>query len=48
MKSDGIAETRYLAAKYCQNAENILAKFSPSEETEYLKTIIRKIVNQEK
>ena len=48
MKSDGIAETTYLAAKYCQNAENILAKFSPSEETENLKTIIRKIVNREK
>lgn len=32
LKSDGIKETRYLAHKYCQNAENILNKLKPSDE----------------
>ena len=48
MKSDGIKETRYLAAKYCENAENILAKFHSSQEIDYLKTIIRTIIFREK
>ena len=48
MKSDGIRETRFLAAKYSENAENILKKLKPCSEVEYLRAQIRKMISREK
>ncbi len=48
MKSDGIKETRFLAAKYCENAENILKKLAPSHEVDYLRHLIKTVINREK
>lgn len=48
LKSDGIKETRYLASKYCENAENILNRLQKSQEIDYLKYLIRKTINREK
>lgn len=48
LKSDGIKETRFLASKYCENAESILNKLKPTEEAEYLKYLIKSIIKREK
>lgn len=48
LKSDGIKETRYLASKYCENAENILNKLNKSSEIDYLKYLIKTVINREK
>ena len=43
IESDGIRETRFLASKYCENAENILNKLGKSQETNFLRHYIRKL-----
>ena len=48
INSDGLRETRFLANKYCQNAEFILTKFIHSKENEYIKELIRNVVNRNK
>ena len=49
LDSNGIAETRFLAAKYCENAERLLdTKLRPSHEIDYLKFIIRSVINRDK
>ncbi len=48
MKSSGIKETRYLASKYCENAEKMLNKLYSSEDVEYLKYLIKNVINREK
>ena len=48
MKSNGIKETRFLAGKYCQNANAILDKLTSSDETEYLRHLIGTVINRQK
>lgn len=48
LKSDGIKETRFLAQKYCENAESILKKLKSCGEIEYLKHIINTVITREK
>jgi decaprenyl-diphosphate synthase subunit 1 len=48
MNSDGIKETRFLASKYCENAEGILDKLVPSAEVDYLRHLIKTVINREK
>lgn len=48
LASDGLKETRYLAMRYCENAENIINKFKQTPETDYFKYLIRSVVNREK
>ena len=48
MKSNGIKETRYLASKYCENAEKLLNKLYSSEEVDYLKYLIKNVINRDK
>jgi decaprenyl-diphosphate synthase subunit 1 len=48
LNSDGIKETRYLASKYCENAENIINKFKPTPESDYLKYVLRSVISREK
>lgn len=48
LQSDGIRETRFLASKYCENAENILNKLNKSHETDFLRHFIRKLTLREK
>lgn len=48
MRSDGIRETRFLASKYCENAERLLVKLKQTPETEYFKYVIRNVISREK
>jgi decaprenyl-diphosphate synthase subunit 1 len=48
MKSSGIKETRYLASKYCENAEKLINKLYSSEEVDYLRFLIKNVINREK
>lgn len=48
VNSDGIQETRFLAESYCKKAEAILGNFKPSEENEYLKYLIKSLINRDK
>lgn len=48
MKSKGIEETRFLAAKYCQNAEKILDKLHHSNEIDHLRGIVKSVIDRKK
>ena len=48
VKSDGIKETRFLAAKYCESALAILNKLRPSREAEYVKYLVKTVISREK
>lgn len=50
LASDGIAETRFLAAKYVENAERILdAKFTrPTPERDFFKSLVRSVLTRDK
>jgi decaprenyl-diphosphate synthase subunit 1 len=48
MQSNGVQETRFLAEKYCENADKILDKLVPSGEVLYLKDIVKSICTRKK
>lgn len=48
MQSNGVQETRFLAEKYCENADKILDKLLPSGEVLYLRDVVKSVTSRKK
>lgn len=48
MQSNGVQETRFLAEKYCENADKILDKLHPSGEVLYLRDVVKSVCSRKK
>lgn len=48
MQSNGVQETRFLAEKYCENADKILDKLQPSGEVLFLRDVVKGVTSRKK